>query len=243
MDIYIYHLLNYFRKTTPRGPPPLPCTNLAMLSQEKLAANRLNATLSTGPRTPEGKAASSLNSQTHGLNSKTCVVLPGEEAEFDQFKAAHQNDVKPIGALEDDLFLQLLSAAWNLRRVRIRESALVSGDLDPLANSDCAPQLLLLERYRRANERTFHLALKELRTLQTDRLARDIAMRQKFSEAFPRLVNPNRIRHKISPDGNIVLGRKLLMYNEKQFQRNEPTVPAGDPQPAPPNEDNQPERT
>ena len=41
---------------------------LLMLSRHKIAVNRLNAQLSTGPKTKRGKRASSKNSIKHGLN-------------------------------------------------------------------------------------------------------------------------------------------------------------------------------
>jgi hypothetical protein len=43
-------------------------------SEKQLAANRLNAQKSTGPRTPEGKNTSRSNSLTHGLCATTLVV-------------------------------------------------------------------------------------------------------------------------------------------------------------------------
>ena len=55
------------------------------MSEARNTANLLNAQRSTGPRTEEGKAASSLNSLKHGLTAKT-VVLPGEDpAEYHSF--------------------------------------------------------------------------------------------------------------------------------------------------------------
>src|SRR5207244_13451629 len=45
-----------------------------MISTEKLAANQANAQFSTGPKTPEGKARSAVNSRTHGLCAKEILV-------------------------------------------------------------------------------------------------------------------------------------------------------------------------
>jgi hypothetical protein len=49
-----------------------------MISDKQLEANRKNATLSTGPRTADGRAVSSRNAVTHGLLS-AMVLLPSED--------------------------------------------------------------------------------------------------------------------------------------------------------------------
>jgi hypothetical protein len=46
-----------------------------MSSDKQVAANRLNAQRSTGPRTPAGKARVSFNALKHGLTGRE-VVLP-----------------------------------------------------------------------------------------------------------------------------------------------------------------------
>jgi len=51
-----------------------------MLSQRQVDANRRNAQLSTGPRTPEGRAAVDLNALRDGLTAQT-TVLPNENPE------------------------------------------------------------------------------------------------------------------------------------------------------------------
>ena len=54
-----------------------------MTSNKQLAANRLNAQKSTGPRTDKGKAVTKYNALRHGLLAQD-VVLPGEnESAFD----------------------------------------------------------------------------------------------------------------------------------------------------------------
>ena len=48
-----------------------------MATEKQIAANRLNAQKSTGPKTPEGRAAVRLNGVKHGLTAET-LVLPAK---------------------------------------------------------------------------------------------------------------------------------------------------------------------
>ena len=48
-----------------------------MATQKQIDANRRNARQSTGPRTPEGKAASKFNALQHGIYA-TETVIAGE---------------------------------------------------------------------------------------------------------------------------------------------------------------------
>ena len=49
------------------------------VSHKQLAANRANATQSTGPRSPEGKARSAQNARKHGFTASTFAVVRLEE--------------------------------------------------------------------------------------------------------------------------------------------------------------------
>jgi hypothetical protein len=51
-----------------------------MTSDKKAEANRRNSLKSTGPRTPEGKAAVRLNALKHGLLSEEVLLPGGDEA-------------------------------------------------------------------------------------------------------------------------------------------------------------------
>ena len=143
-----------------------------MQSAVRLAANAANAQLSTGPRTPEGKARSSQNARKHGLTARHFVVTEDEREEFDEFLAEYEETVAPDGPVEATLFQEMTVAAWNLRRIRRLEAEAASGPDDPLLDDNAAPTLDRLARYHRANERSLYRALGELRKLQTERAFR-----------------------------------------------------------------------
>ena len=88
-----------------------------MISQKKLEANRRNAQKSTGPKTAEGKAISSQNGLTHGLTSRKCPILPGEnEEEYRELQDALTRDLKPRGAMQRELVEDLVQTRWKIRR-------------------------------------------------------------------------------------------------------------------------------
>src|SRR5258708_20618413 len=94
-----------------------------MSSQRQIEANRLNAQKSTGPTTPEGSAAVSLNSLKYGLYAET-LILPGEdpaafEALLDRLDAEHQ----PATPTEEGFVSQIAMAAWRRARIQRMEVA------------------------------------------------------------------------------------------------------------------------
>jgi hypothetical protein len=70
-------------------------------SERKIEANRENAQKSTGPRTPEGKAAASRNALRHGLLAQQ-VLLPGENGEaLRKLGEVLRTELQPVGDLEN----------------------------------------------------------------------------------------------------------------------------------------------
>jgi hypothetical protein len=140
-----------------------------MTASDRAAVNAANAQLSTGPKTPEGKIRSSRNAVKHGLTSKQLVIAPGEEQEFAEFHDSLFDQLAPVGALEMGLFNMIVHAAWNLERFRTLEAQLMAGGVDSLLDEKTAKALDRLQRYASANQRSYFQALRELRTVQSNR--------------------------------------------------------------------------
>ena len=143
-----------------------------MSSPAQAAASAANAVLSTGPRTDAGKARSSRNAVKHGLTSRQLVIAPGEEEEFAEFHGSLLAQLAPEGALEMGLFNMLVHAGWNLQRFRTLEAQLMTNGIESLLDESTAKALDRLQRYAASNQRSYYSALKELRTVQTNRFAR-----------------------------------------------------------------------
>ena len=97
------------------------------VSDRKLAAQRLNATRSTGPRTQAGKLISSLNAMTHGLYSrhKVLVAPPFSEslADYISLREDLRAEFNPIGILEEIAIEGITDGIWGTRRVARHDAA------------------------------------------------------------------------------------------------------------------------
>ena len=96
-----------------------------MSSQRQLEANRMNAKRSSGPKTPSGKARSSMNAREHGLTGKSIVLGDEDPKEFDAFRAALEEDFRPGTTMERELVDRLAGLLWRLRRVPAIEATIV----------------------------------------------------------------------------------------------------------------------
>ena len=68
-----------------------------MTTEKQIAANRRNATNSTGPRTSEGKQRVSRNALTHGLLSRQVVLQDEDREQFCEFQRRMLVDLAPVG--------------------------------------------------------------------------------------------------------------------------------------------------
>jgi hypothetical protein len=105
-------------------PVYTPVANQPQCTDHRTTANRLNALKSTGPITPEGKAASALNALKTGLTGNT-VLLDFDDAEaYQQRLNDHVAQWKPVTFEERRLVQSIHDAAWRLDRILNLESTI-----------------------------------------------------------------------------------------------------------------------
>jgi hypothetical protein len=167
-----------------------------MTSDQQTAANRANAMLSTGPRTPEGKQRSAANSTRHALSGRP-AVLPQENAdEFQQLQTDYFDQFSPQNPHESFLVEQMIHARWRIARIQRLELRLLSdaaseaaaeeAEADP-ADADAAildhmhhkgvDLPTALQRYLNSAERSYYKAHHELTA------ARAVASQTQAAEA------------------------------------------------------------
>ena len=137
-----------------------------MATIKQIEANRLNALKSTGPKTPEGKAAVRMNALRHGLRART-VVLPGENSEeFHQLCDDLETEWNPESRTEQFYVEQMAISQWKLTRIELAEKSIVTQE------AAAKIQIPLLERLWQSQcrlERSCARAQRELERLQKSR--------------------------------------------------------------------------
>jgi hypothetical protein len=155
---------------------------------KQITANRKNASLSTGPKTPKGKARSSMNALKHGLMSRQ-VLLPDEnKKDLEIFATKIRSVLAPIGEMELLLVDRIITAAWRLRRVLTVEAEVFAEERTPsfqydgektkgeafIHASNYSDAFSKLSRYEATIERSLYRALHELQRLQASREGQEI---------------------------------------------------------------------
>ncbi len=163
--------------------------------------NRANAQLSTGPRTVAGKQRSSLNALRHGLTGHT-IVLPSEDlAAYQRHTQRLFDDVRPKGALEEQLAQSLADTSWRLNRVAALENNLLTLGITEHAESintehpECHAALAMatalreqtralsaLSTHEHRLSRQFERTLNQLRDIQAERRKSDEYHLEKAAE-------------------------------------------------------------
>jgi hypothetical protein len=158
------------------------------VSEARRLANQKNAQHTTGPKTPEGKAASSANALKHGLTSSK-LMTEREAAEFKRRTESFAQELRPRGEVGMTLVERAVMHSIRMERCVEYENAVLiervqkaltdfqvpDGVTDPaeiarlmreaqrLTLFDPSKEADRARRYEQAAERGFFKALKELR--------------------------------------------------------------------------------
>jgi hypothetical protein len=140
-----------------------------MSTAAQIQANRQNSLKSTGPRSVAGKAASRFNALKTGIDART-QVLPWEiAAELEALAAEYAEQFRPANAVERFLVDEMITAEWQLRRLRgieaqIWKRELLCQDVTAAFGRDSA--LTRLHRRMDAAQRSYYRALKEMQRIR-----------------------------------------------------------------------------
>jgi hypothetical protein len=145
-----------------------------MSTEAQIAANRINAEHSTGPKTEEGKAISSRNHYGHGLSTHTYndifFLLPHESSEaYSLLRITLLDEHRPENETEHILVDRMAQHHWLRSRAQAFESGCFrdDGTLDE-------KRLALFMRYRTSHERAFSKCLAELLKLRVEKRKTEI---------------------------------------------------------------------
>jgi hypothetical protein len=167
-----------------------------MSSLRKIQSARLNGAKSHGPKTPEGKAISSLNGLRHGLAAKT-VVLCNETR--DRYNAVHDEyieEFRPRTPAEKDAVEDMVTAKWRQRRFLGVETATFDLQMDRQAEE-------IASQFAKTDEMTrlaiaFQTLADKSNTIQM-LMRYSAGFRHEYDRAFQRLLEL-RILNGVGPD-------------------------------------------
>ncbi len=158
-----------------------------MTSMKQIEANRRNAKKSTGPKTEEGKAKSSMNALKHGLTSQRVWLTEEEKKDFHEFRLGLLDELEPWGSLETQFVCRIAAQMWRLARVPGIEAEIlcklswdmvdgVTTSLGDAFHKDIGTydgSLGRLARYEAILDRSLNRLLNEYRKIQADRRRRE----------------------------------------------------------------------
>jgi hypothetical protein len=164
-----------------------------MSTARQIAANKQNAQKSTGPRSEEGKAKSSLNHLSHGLTSSLNVVHDEQPEEFKALLIDLMTEYEPATPTEQILVEKMSTNQWlSLRAIRLQGESFLNQQI--IGDSFAIPKDLgVLIRYHTTAENNFHKAHNELVKVQKERKKSEIGFESQ------KVVAPTQAEAKITP--------------------------------------------
>jgi len=156
----------------------------APISEARLAANRANAKLSTGP-SPAGRATSCQNHTIHGLARHNGVFkLLGSEdpAGFEALKQSLINEHQPSTETECILITSMAESNWLAQRAQTLQTTCLDENTGAITNEKTFSLYL---RYQTTHSRHFDKALNQFLKLRSERRKAELGFEaQKHKEAL-----------------------------------------------------------
>jgi hypothetical protein len=196
-----------------------------MATLKQIEANRLNAQKSTGPRSPEGKAAVRFNALKSGIDAKSQVIPTEDPAALELLTAEYHHRYRPATPEVRALVDTLVSAEWMQRRYRALEAELFRFNINRLFRE--SQGLQVAQAYERDSD-TFNFLQRRIEAAERS-YHRTLVALQKIESSAPQPDPPS----EPEPLSNQALAQEIGFVPSIPPQPPSPgPVPAGEPSPA-----------
>jgi hypothetical protein len=182
-----------------------------MRTKAQSNSSRINGSKSRGPKTPEGKAASSMNALIHGLRANTTVLPTEKQEDFDQLRDSLQEQYQPQNTAEQLLVDEAVIVQWKLVRLEVFERAAYTKEKCELAKASLFRAMM---RTQCSLSRAYSKACSDLERIQAARRKQDEPQKgdKPDKDATPRrmrliLVNPETGERRV--DSRIQDGKRV----------------------------------
>ena len=145
-----------------------------MSTEKQIAANQANAQHSTGPKTENGKAASSHNNFRWGFCGAFTVLPSENQEEFDTLLIALRAEHQPATVTETILVEKMAQHHWLSRRALMLQDMAIQTEVSDLPPAAQHKQFALFLRYQTTNDRAFHKCLNDLLKLRAEKRKQEI---------------------------------------------------------------------
>src|ERR1039457_549929 len=140
-----------------------------IISEKQQEANRKNAQHSSGPKTPEGKAAIRFNALTYGLRTRATILECENAADYSQLWDEMEADWRPQTRTERCYLETMVTSQWLLKRVAESEQRIYIC----IAFGEQQFKMLAYAAKQRAQlERSFRTAIADMKQSQKERQGR-----------------------------------------------------------------------
>jgi hypothetical protein len=184
-----------------------------MATEKQIAANRANASRSTGPRTPSGKARASQNALRHRSLGNSTLLCSESARNFNAFVAGFYAEHQPSTPTEFALVDTMAAARWRILRMSNIDAANLSVEFNRQQND---PAFENLDNATRTGLAYREMA-RESRTL--DLINRSEArLQRQFDSALDRLLRLQSLRGKSVYDPDSIVQPPPSSANEPNLE-------------------------